>query len=170
MICQNPATVRDGCVNKHFGALLSHTSRMLRRAMDTRIAAEVTPELTGVRGMQGVKEARVPYLDREVRIAVVSGLSNADALIRQIQSGEVHYDFVEVMACPGGCVSGAGQPYSSFSGKSERGEGLYAVDRVSSVKRSEENSLVQALYGDVLKGRVHELLHVDYVKDGGHKA
>ena len=43
MICQNPATVRDGCVNKHFGALLSHTSRMLRRAMDTRIAAEVTP-------------------------------------------------------------------------------------------------------------------------------
>lgn len=51
MICQNPATVRDGCVNKHFGALLSHTSRMLRRAMDTRIAAEVTPELTGVRGM-----------------------------------------------------------------------------------------------------------------------
>ena len=51
MICQNPATVRDGCVNKHFGALLSHTSRMLRRAMDPRIAAEVTPELTGVRGM-----------------------------------------------------------------------------------------------------------------------
>ena len=51
MICQNPATVRNGCVNKHFGALLSHTSRMLRRAMDTRIAAEVTPELTGVRGM-----------------------------------------------------------------------------------------------------------------------
>ena len=51
MICQNPATVRDGCVNKHFGALLSHTSRMPRRAMDTRIAAEVTPELTGVRGM-----------------------------------------------------------------------------------------------------------------------
>lgn len=51
MICQNPATVRDGCVNKHFGALLSHTSRMLRRAMDTRTAAEVTPELTGVRGM-----------------------------------------------------------------------------------------------------------------------
>ena len=51
MICQNPATVRDGCENKHFGALLSHTSRMLRRAMDTRIAAEITPELTGVRGM-----------------------------------------------------------------------------------------------------------------------
>lgn len=50
-ICQNPATLPDGCVNDHFGALLSHTARMLRRAMDARIAAEVTPELTGVRGM-----------------------------------------------------------------------------------------------------------------------
>lgn len=50
-ICQKPGTVPDGCVNEHFGALLSHTARMLRRAMDTRIAAEVTPELTGVRGM-----------------------------------------------------------------------------------------------------------------------
>ena len=63
-----------------------------------------------------------------------------------------------------------GLPQRGLGGKAERGEGLYAVDRVSSIKRSEENSLVQSLYGDVLKGRVHELLHVDYVKDGGHKA
>lgn len=154
-----------------FGVTGGVTEAVLRRlASDKTRGGLYASALTGVRGMNGVKTASVPYLDREVRIAVVSGLSNADALIRQMQSGEAHYDFVEVMACPGGCVSGAGQPYSASSGKAERGEGLYAVDRVSSVKRSEENSLVQALYGDVLKGRVHELLHVDYVKDGGHNA
>lgn len=154
-----------------FGVTGGVTEAVLRRlASDKSRGGLYASALTGVRGMKGVKEASVPYLDREVRIAIVSGLSNADALVRKILAGEAHYDFVEVMACPGGCVSGAGQPYSSSAAKAERGEGLYAVDRVSSVKRSEENSLVQALYGDVLKGRVHELLHVDYVKDGGHNA
>lgn len=154
-----------------FGVTGGVTEAVLRRlASDKSRGGLYASALTGVRGMQGVKEARVPYLDRELRIAVVSGLSHAEALIQKILSGEERYDFVEVMACPGGCVSGAGQPYSANSGKAERGEGLYAADRVSSVKRSEENSLVQALYGDVLKGRVHELLHVDYVKDGGHQA
>ena len=154
-----------------FGVTGGVTEAVLRRlASDKSRGGLYVAALTGVRGMKGVKEARVPYLDREVRIAIVSGLANAEALIQKIVSGEEHYDFVEVMACPGGCVSGAGQPYSSSSAKAERGEGLYAVDRVSSIKRSEENSLVQSLYGDVLRGRVHELLHVDYTKDGGHKA
>lgn len=154
-----------------FGVTGGVTEAVLRRlASDKTRGGLYTAALTGVRGMKGVKEARVPYLDREVRIAIVSGLSNAEALIQKILSGEEAYDFVEVMACPGGCVSGAGQPYSASTGKAERGEGLYAVDRVSSIKRSEENSLVQSLYGDVLKGRVHELLHVNYTKDGGHNA
>ncbi len=154
-----------------FGVTGGVTEAVLRRlASDKSRGGLYASALTGVRGMKGVKEASVPYFDREVRIAIVSGLANADALVRKILSGETHYDFVEVMACPGGCVSGAGQPYSSSAAKAERGEGLYAVDRVSSVKRSEENSLVQALYGDVLKGRVHELLHVEYGKSGGHKA
>ncbi len=154
-----------------FGVSGGVTEAVLRRlASDKSRGGLYAAALTGVRGMKGVKEARVPYLDREVRIAVVSGLGNADALIQKILSGEERYDFVEVMACPGGCVSGAGQPYSSSAGKAERGEGLYAADRVSSVKRSEENALVQALYGDVLKGRVHELLHVDYTRNGGRRA
>ena len=154
-----------------FGVTGGVTEAVLRRlASDKTRGGLYTAALTGVRGMKGVKEARVPYLNREVRIAIVSGLSNAEALIQKILSGEEAYDFVEVMACPGGCVSGAGQPYSASTGKAERGEGLYAVDRVSSIKRSEENSLVQSLYGDVLKGRVHELLHVNYTKDGGRNA
>ncbi len=152
-----------------FGVSGGVTEAVLRRiSSDKTRGGLYAPAMAGVRGMQGVKEATVPYAGREVKIAVVSGLGNADALIQKILSGEAKYDFVEIMACPGGCVSGAGQPYSSSVAREERGAGLYAADRVSSVKRSEENSLVQSLYGDVLKGRVHELLHVEYGKQGGH--
>ena len=116
----------------------------------------------GVRGMQGVKEARVDYQGREVRIAVVSGLKNADQLIDKVLEGERHYDFIEVMACPGGCVSGGGQPFTTREGKELRGRALYRADRWSSIKRSEENPAVEALYKGLLQGREHELLHVEY--------
>ncbi len=153
-----------------FGVTGGVTEAVLRRlTSDKSRGGLYASAYVGVRGMEGVKEARVPYQDGEIRIAIVSGLNNADALIQRILSGEAHYDFVEVMACPGGCVSGAGQPYVSSGAKAERGNGLYTADRLSSVKRSEENALVQSLYGDVLKGRVHELLHVDYTKKGGHE-
>lgn len=125
----------------------------------------------GVRGMKGVKEARVPYLDREVRIAIVSGLANAEALIQKLRLRRRALRFLSKSCGPPRRLrQRRGTAYSSSTAKAERGEGLYAVDRVSSIKRSEENSLVQSLYGDVLRGRVHELLHVDYTKDGGHKA
>ena len=119
---------------------------------------------TGVRGMQGVKTATVTAGDRELKIAVVSGLGNAAKLIERIQVGD-HYDFVEVMACPGGCVSGAGQPFAAQPEKDHRSKQLYSADRLSSIKRSEENPLMMSLYGGLLKGRVHELLHVDYVSE-----
>ena len=120
---------------------------------------------TGVRGMEEVKEASIPFGDRELKIAVVSGLANADRLMEQIKSGEKYYDLVEVMACPGGCISGAGQPYISHRHREKRGEGLYRSDRVSTIKRSQDNPLMPQLYNGLLTGRVHELLHVDYVKD-----
>ena len=119
---------------------------------------------TGVRGMEEVKEATIPFGDRELKIAVVSGLANADNLMQKIKSGEAQYDLVEVMACPGGCISGAGQPYISHRHREKRGEGLYRSDRVSTIKRSQDNPLMDQLYGGLLKGRVHELLHVHYGK------
>ncbi len=154
-----------------FGVTGGVTEAVLRRLSSDKTRGGLnTAAYAGVRGMAGVKEARVPYGEREVKIAVVSGLNNAAALLEQILSGVVRYDFVEVMACPGGCVSGAGQPYVSSAVKAERGGGLYAADRISSLKRSEENPLVRALYSDLLKGRVHELLHVDYLlQHGGQK-
>ena len=118
--------------------------------------------LSGVRGMDGFKEASVLVGDREVKIAVISGLGNAATLIDIVKSGERHYDFVEVMACPGGCVSGAGQPYVPLAQKTSRGQGLYAADKLCSIKRSEENPLMDALYEGLLKDKVHQLLHVHY--------
>jgi NADH-quinone oxidoreductase subunit G len=102
-----------------------------------------------------------------VKIAVVSGLKNASRLIEKVKAGE-HYDFIEVMACPGGCVCGAGQPFAQMKARENRGKGLYAADKLCNIKFSEENPLMDNLYNGILKGRVHELLHVDYLKGKGH--
>jgi NADH-quinone oxidoreductase subunit G len=150
-----------------FGVTGGVTEAVLRRiATDKSAAALMALGFQGVRGMEGVKTASVKVGEREVHIAVVSGLKNADDLIAKIRSGEAHFDFVEVMACPGGCVGGAGQPAALKSEKEGRGRGLYAADRMSAIKRSEENPLMMNLYNGMLKGRVHELLHVHYMKEG----
>ncbi len=149
-----------------FGVTGGVTEAVLRRiAADKSSSALLSLAYRGVRGMDGVKEAALPYKGRELRIAVVSGLKNASDLIARIKAGE-RYDFVEVMACPGGCVSGAGQPFAMLPEKEGRGAGLYAADKLCGVKRSEENPLMPMLYDGLLRGRVHELLHVDYGKGG----
>ena len=92
----------------------------------------------------------------------MSGLGNARRLMQDIDAGRAQYDFVEVMACPNGCISGGGQPFAHAEEQAERSEGLYKADQVSRIKRSEENPLMMELYGGLLKGKVHELLHVEY--------
>jgi NADH-quinone oxidoreductase subunit G len=150
-----------------FGVTGGVTEAVLRRiSSDKSLTALMKTGFSGVRGMEGVKRAGVMFGEREVKIAVVSGLKNAGDLIRAIKSRDQDYqfDFVEVMACPGGCVCGAGQPGAVFSEKEERGRGLYLADKLCSIKRSEENPLMMNLYNGILKGRLHELLHVNYVK------
>lgn len=145
-----------------FGVTGGVTEAVLRRVSgDKSPSALRAIAFQGVRGMEGVKETRIMVGDKELRIAIVSGLGNAAALIERIKDGE-KFDFVEVMACPGGCVSGAGQPYVPEAEKAKRGKGLYAADKLSSIKRSEENPLAMSLYGGLLKGKVHEMLHVEY--------
>ena len=147
-----------------FGVTGGVTEAVLRRISDDKSPGALHAlSYTGIRGMKGSKEAVLTLGDREVRIAVVNGLGNAEELIKRIRAGE-HYDFVEVMACSGGCVSGAGQPFTSRSGKEERGKLLYSTDKMCSIKRSEENPLMMSLYNGVLRGRVHELLHVEYAE------
>ena len=146
-----------------FGVTGGVTEAVLRKiASDgTRTTLEQI-KYTGVRGMEQVKEATVPFGDRELHIAVVSGLGSAQKVIEAIKEGRAHYDLVEVMACRGGCISGAGQPYISQRHRVKRSDGLYRSDRVSLIKRSQDNPLMKELYGTVLKGRAHELLHVHY--------
>lgn len=151
-----------------FGVTGGVTEAVLRRlSSDKSKAALMSIAYQGVRGMNGVKETSVMYGDKEVKIAVVSGLKNASDLIERIKAGE-HYDFVEVMACPGGCVCGAGQPYVDITLREERGKSLYAADKLCNIRTAEENPLIMNLYNGVLKGRVHELLHVDYLHGKEH--
>ncbi|MBQ8953363.1 MAG: (2Fe-2S)-binding protein [Clostridia bacterium] len=150
-----------------FGVTGGVTEAVLRKiAADNSRTTLAQIGYTGVRGMEAVKEAEIPFEGKELKIAVVSGLGNAEAVLEKIASGETHYDLVEVMACPGGCVSGAGQPYIAQRHRVKRGEGLYRADSVSAIKRSQDNPLMKELYGGLLKGREHELLHVDYLKKG----
>ena len=124
---------------------------------------------SGVRGLDGWKERTFKAGDVTVRTAVANGLGNATKLIDAIQSGKVHYDFVEIMACPTGCGGGGGQPIED--GKElggERGAHLYTLDRNMPVRFSHENASVQKLYqeylGAPLSHESHHLLHTDIKK------
>jgi len=145
-----------------FGVSGGVTEAVLRRVSSDKSAAGLrTIALEGIRGMEGVKEATVMVGEREVKLAVVSGLKNAADLLARVKAGE-KYDFIEVMACSGGCVGGAGQPFVSAEEKAKRGKGLYLADQSSNIKRAEENPLIMPLYNGILKGRVHELLHTPH--------
>ena len=122
---------------------------------------------TAVRGMEGWKEATftIPGAG-PVRVAVVSGLGNTRRLMNALQNGEVSYDFVEVMACPGGCAGGGGQPIHDGKEMAEyRGDVLWAIDKNMEVRYSHENKDVLQLYHEYfekpLSHRAHHLLHTD---------
>lgn len=121
---------------------------------------------TEVRGLDGWKEKTFDLGGSEVRIAVASGLANAEKLLVAIDAGEVEYDFVEVMACPGGCAGGGGQPiHEAREMAGERGQTLYALDRTRPTRFSHENPNVTTCYeeflGEPLSHLAHELLHTD---------
>jgi NADH-quinone oxidoreductase subunit G len=146
-----------------FGVTGGVTEAVIRRVLDDKSTTTLRSiAFNGVRGMEGVKETSVAVGDKELKIAIVSGLKNADDIVKKVKAGEAHYDFIEVMACPGGCISGAGQPFVKAEGKMKRSAGLYDADRMSSIKRSEENPVMMSLYSGLLKGKVHDLLHVEY--------
>lgn len=131
-------------------------------------------EFESVRGTDGIKEATVTLGGKPVRVAIASGLGNARALLEAIRSGEKAYEFVEIMACPGGCVTGGGQPicrsktYMDVDVKAERAKALYAEDERLAVRKSHENPDIKKLYEEFLEKPgshiAHELLHTHYTK------
>ena len=119
-----------------------------------------------VRGMDGWKEATFDLAGTHLRVAVASGLGNARRLVEAVNKGEVAYDFVEIMACPGGCVGGGGQPFrdgEELAG--ERAKKLYGLDKHNDIRFSHENPAVKLTYSEYLdkplSHRAHELLHTD---------
>lgn len=148
-----------------FGVTGGVTEAVIRNISEDKSMFQLRAlEFDGVRGMEGTKEYTLHQGPKDIKIAVVSGLKNADNLIRKIKSGEVHYDLIEVMACPGGCINGGGQPFTSYENKVKRGEELYSIDKMTSIKYSSANPEMADLYNGILKGRSHELLHIHYGK------
>jgi NADH-quinone oxidoreductase subunit G/NADP-reducing hydrogenase subunit HndD len=125
-------------------------------------------ELKEVRGSQGIRSATIPINGLDVNIAVVNGIGNVGPVLDEIERGESKYHFIEVMACPGGCVNGGGQPIHQKPEKvKKRVQVLYEIDEKMKTRRSHENESVLKLYKEFLgepNGHIaHEILHTSYV-------
>ena len=151
-----------------FGVTGGVTEAVLRRLREGHNRVEMEKiKFSGVRGEEGLKEVEFDYNGRTIRAAVVSGLGNANSLMKRIQKGEVQYDFVEVMACRRGCIMGGGQPVPvDPESRIARSKGIYDTDINTQIKKSNENPLVQSLYDGLLKGKTHELLHRNFEAAG----
>lgn len=126
-------------------------------------------EFHALRGIEGTKEASININGEEIKIGVTHGLANARKLLEKIRSGEAHYHAIEIMACPGGCVGGGGQPYhhGDLEILKKRIEGIYKEDRSKSIRKSHENPMIKKLYeeflGEPYGEKAHDLLHTQYV-------
>lgn len=151
-----------------FGVTGGVTEAVLRRLREGHNRVEMEKiKFSGVRGEEGLKEVEFDYNGRTIRAAVVSGLGNANNLMKRIQKGEAQYDFVEVMACRRGCIMGGGQPVPvDPESRIARSKGIYDTDINTQIKKSNENPLVQSLYDGLLKGKTHELLHRNFEAAG----
>ncbi len=161
------------------GAIFGATGGVMEAAL--RTAAEVIlgkplekVEFNDVRGVEGVKKASYKLGDLEVKVAVASGTANADKLLKLIESGEETFHFVEIMACPGGCVNGGGQPVqpafvrNNIDLRAVRAKVLYDADKKLPVRKSHDNPLIKKVYSEFLgkpgSHKAHEILHTSYVK------
>ena len=144
-----------------FGVTGGVTEAVLRRLVNSSRAEDLEEiSFSGIRGVDGIKEAKVNLNGREVKIAVVNGLHCAEDLLEKMKAGEVHYDFVEVMACKRGCIAGGGQPVPiGPRTKKARLEGIYKIDNMAQIKLSNENPIITEVYAGILKGKEHKLLH-----------
>jgi len=151
-----------------FGASGGVMEAALRTVYET-VAGKTLEDLNFkmVRGLEGIKEATVDLAGKKVKVAVANGLGNAKVLLEKIKAGQCQYHFIEVMACPGGCVGGGGQPFGTTKVEKERRlEALYTLDENSKLRKSHDNPVVTQVYEEYLKKvlgfKAHELLHTYY--------
>lgn len=158
-----------------FGATGGVMEAALRTAVETISGKELESlDFVDVRGVEGIKEASyVVEPLGEVKVAIASGLANARKLLDMIKSGEKTYHFVEIMACPGGCVNGGGQPHvpskvrNAIDVREVRAKGLYDLDANKPLRKSHENPMIKALYDEYFGApgseKAHHALHTSYV-------
>ena len=156
------------------GAIFGTTGGVMEAALRT-VYEKVTGktlkklEFTAVRGFEGIKEATVTINGRDIRLAVVHTLKNARKIMEQVKKGISPYDFIEVMACPGGCIGGGGQPIGTTNAiRQKRMAALYEIDKNMPLRKSHENPEIITLYkdflGEPLSEKAHKLLHTTYTK------
>jgi len=151
-----------------FGATGGVMEAALRTVAEVVTGKELASiEFTSVRGLTGIKEAVIPVGDLQVKVAVAHTLANARAMLEKIKAGEADYHFIEVMACPGGCIGGGGQPISTEIGfRQKRVDAIYECDQCMVMRKSHENPAVKELYDTwlikPLGEKSHHLLHTHY--------
>ena len=156
------------------GAIFGATGGVMEAALRTiyeKYTGEILEKINfrAVRGFEGIKEAEVDLGNRKVRVAVAHTLKNARILMEQVQKKESPYDFIEIMACPGGCIGGGGQPIGTTNAiRKKRMAALYEIDKNLPLRKSHENPEIITLYqdflGEPLSEKAHELLHTHYHK------
>jgi len=158
-----------------FGTTGGVMEAALRTAQDLLTGKDLEEiKFEAVRGEKGIKKATVEVNGKEIRIVVSSGLGNARKVMEMLKSGKLEADFVEIMACPGGCIMGGGQPIKSSKTRREvdvrklRANALYTIDEKSTIRKSHQNPIMQKIYKEYLGEpnghKSHELLHTHYEK------
>ena len=158
-----------------FGTTGGVMEAALRTAQDTLTGKDLPKiDFEQVRGGDGIKRATINIAGKDVNVVAASGLANAKTILEEIKSGKANYQFVEIMACPGGCIMGGGQPIKSSKVRAEvdvrklRADALYSIDERSIVRKSHENPVMKKLYKDFLEKPGSEiaerLLHTTYIK------
>ncbi len=156
-----------------FGTTGGVMEAALRTAADTLEGKNLEKlEYTQVRGEKGIKRAELTLGGMPIKVVVASGLSNARKIMEEIKNGTADYQFVEIMACPGGCVMGGGQPIKSSKIRSAvdvrklRADSLYSIDEASTIRKSHENPALQKIYqeffGKAGSEKAHKYLHTHY--------
>ena len=158
-----------------FGTTGGVMEAALRTAQDILTCQDLPKiEFEAVRGGEGIKNATVNIAGNEIKVVAASGLANAQKIMEEIKEGKADYHFVEIMACPGGCVMGGGQPIKSSKIRREvdvrklRAEALYSIDEKSIIRKSHENPAIKKIYKEFLQRpgshKAHELLHTHYTE------
>lgn len=158
-----------------FGTTGGVMEAALRTAQDILTGEDLKKiDFEQVRGGEGIKRATVNIAGKDIKVVAASGLANAQKIMEEIKEGKADYQFVEIMACPGGCIMGGGQPIKSSKIRSEvdvrklRADSLYTIDERSIIRKSHENPVLKKIYEDFLEKpgsyRAHKLLHTKYHK------